>query len=427
MKTPSTRRGGGAPPIRQGRDRVAGIIGARLYTDAKGFSTDSTALYEVCALADHFDHFYLHVFIVPSAAGRDPVMLPESVTTVSLGRITDGKALLRECIRTYRSLSSSAASGAWGSAVIFETGLVQILSLLACARHHRRVIAAIRGDSASTARMAERAGLGSRAKRWSLVAVHWASQRLFSATVPMVVDSPDMAAKIERWGGQACVVPAGSISAGAFHGRDDTWPGPHARPLRLLWVGRMVKVKALEQLLAAFARVLRTGRRVELDLIGSGSPAYEAMLRDMAHRLSVDAQVRFVGTLPHGAELVSRYRDNDVFVLPSLSEGTPKVIGEAFAAGLPVLASNVGNIPDLLSSGGGILIEAGNVEDLAEAIIRLYDAPWTIEQMSRQAREKAFELSIDSTTARLADATSLALVPSLRTAATRLGVRIWSR
>ena len=74
---------------------------------------------------------------------------------------------------------------------------------------------------------------------------------------------------------------------------------------------------------------------------------------------------------PHG-EIPKFLAAADVFVLPSLSEGFPLVILEALASGVPVVATPVGGIPDVLTSGSNaLLVEPGNVDELAEAITRI--------------------------------------------------------
>jgi len=78
----------------------------------------------------------------------------------------------------------------------------------------------------------------------------------------------------------------------------------------------------------------------------------------------------------------------DIFVLPSLNEGMGRVIVEAMAAGLPVVASNTGGIPDLVVEGEtGLLAEPGNTVELAAAIQKLLDKPELRRQLG-QAGQK---------------------------------------
>jgi glycogen synthase len=61
----------------------------------------------------------------------------------------------------------------------------------------------------------------------------------------------------------------------------------------------------------------------------------------------------------------------DVFVMPSFSEGTPNSVVEAMACGKPIVASDVGGIPDMIGDESGILVPAGDVDALAKAMLRL--------------------------------------------------------
>jgi glycosyltransferase involved in cell wall biosynthesis len=83
----------------------------------------------------------------------------------------------------------------------------------------------------------------------------------------------------------------------------------------------------------------------------------------------------------------------DVFVLPSLAEGTPNSIVEAMAHGLPVIATEVGGIPDLLTPETGILVPPGDRARLAEAMCRLAADPALRASMGRAAREHYLKLS----------------------------------
>src|SRR5947209_3278765 len=112
---------------------------------------------------------------------------------------------------------------------------------------------------------------------------------------------------------------------------------------RLLFIGNLVWVKAVDVLLDACARVRRAGLRFELDVVGQGP--FRGSLEAQARRLGLDG-VHFRGALPQ-TELPDWYRAADVFVLPSRSEGVPNVVLEAMASHTPVVATRVGGIPEV--------------------------------------------------------------------------------
>jgi glycosyltransferase involved in cell wall biosynthesis len=82
----------------------------------------------------------------------------------------------------------------------------------------------------------------------------------------------------------------------------------------------------------------------------------------------------------------------DVFVLPSLAEGTPNGVIEAMACGVPVIATNVGGIPDILDPECGILIPPRDADALAEAMLKLARNPELRSRMGATAKERCEKL-----------------------------------
>jgi len=141
-------------------------------------------------------------------------------------------------------------------------------------------------------------------------------------------------------------------------------------PLRLLWAGQLRPVKGLLHLLTAVRRMVDAGAAVQLTLVGDGEqrPALEAELA----RLDLGGIVELAGYVAPGAALDRYFDEADVFVLPSLSEGVPKVLLEAMARALPVVTSRTGGIPDIVHNEiSGLLVPPANVAALQDAVVRL--------------------------------------------------------
>jgi glycosyltransferase involved in cell wall biosynthesis len=142
-------------------------------------------------------------------------------------------------------------------------------------------------------------------------------------------------------------------------------------PVRLLSVGRLDPEKGISCLIQAIEGLVRGGKKnVILRIAGSGSE--EKRLQEKVRRLGLSDHVRFLGYVPHGDELFALYRDSDIFVLPSLTEGFPQTLLEAMACGVPVVATGVGGIPDLIKDGeNGLLVAPACPRKICEAIKRL--------------------------------------------------------
>lgn len=134
---------------------------------------------------------------------------------------------------------------------------------------------------------------------------------------------------------------------------------------RLLLVAMLTDVKGVPYLIEAL-KILRTRRSdFVLDIIGDGPRRHEYEM--MVKRLGLNSVVRFYGFKPKH-DVAEFMRNADVFVLPSLWENLPCVIIEAMASGLPVVATNVGGIPEIVNNEVGVLVPPRDADALAHAL-----------------------------------------------------------
>jgi glycosyltransferase involved in cell wall biosynthesis len=179
------------------------------------------------------------------------------------------------------------------------------------------------------------------------------------------------------------VVPNG-VDLTLFHPAEATRARQTGR-LRCLAVARLVERKGLGELIRAFAQLERG--RFELEIVGDGPD--DRLLRDLAAGLGVAHEVRFVGSVDR-AGVALRYREADLFTLPSSAEAFGNVFAEALASGLPIVGSTVGGIPELVEHGtNGLLVPPGDPHTLAQAISYLADDPQLRAEMSSRNRAKA--------------------------------------
>jgi glycosyltransferase involved in cell wall biosynthesis len=216
----------------------------------------------------------------------------------------------------------------------------------------------------------------------------------------IIVPTPELGEHVARVAGSADrvhLIPNGvdaarfapvAAPAAARDGASGTAAGaprstPAAAPNRIVYVGRLEPEKNLATLLAAAARV-GARRPVRLELIGAGS--LERALRAEATRLGVATD--FAGVIDH-RHVPDRLRAAQAFVLPSFTEGHPKVLIEAMAAGLPCVASSCPGNRALVADGEtGLLFDPGEPEALAACLERVLGDPALAAALGRRARER---------------------------------------
>jgi len=138
-------------------------------------------------------------------------------------------------------------------------------------------------------------------------------------------------------------------------------------PIKILYVGRLVPVKGVRYLLEAIQ--LLHSRRFDVEVLIVGDGYHRNGLENIVKNKNIEKKVRFLGRIPFGSELFKIYRQSDIFVLPSLSEGIPKTIIEAMAFGLLIVATKVGGIPDIIKDKEtGLLVKPRSPIAIADAI-----------------------------------------------------------
>lgn len=156
-------------------------------------------------------------------------------------------------------------------------------------------------------------------------------------------------------------------------------------PLQLVMVGRLVPAKGPLLLLQAVERVRRQGIAVALTLIGDGPERGE--LEAFVQQHGMTDVVTLTGGLNHDQTL-ERVADADLFVLASFAEGIPVALMEAMGLGVPCISTYIAGIPELIHHDrDGILVPAGSVDELADAILRLARDPALRHQFAKAARD----------------------------------------
>jgi len=162
---------------------------------------------------------------------------------------------------------------------------------------------------------------------------------------------------------------------------------------RLLTVALLNPKKGIPYLLQALALLKEKRDDFILDIVGDGPSRHE--YEELVKSLGLDGKVIFHGLKPK-TEVAEFMRRADVFVLPSLWENLPCVIIEAMASGLPVIATKVGGIPEMIDEETGILIPAGDVKSLFLALDKCLDCYSTFnkDRIASKARQLYSPMSV---------------------------------
>ncbi len=139
--------------------------------------------------------------------------------------------------------------------------------------------------------------------------------------------------------------------------------------IKLLAIGRLIPRKGFQYLLQALPEVLKTKKKFQLDIIGSGP--YQNELQRIVKEHKLESYVRFLGLVEY-EQLLKYYQEADVLINASYGEGMPLVVLEAMGTGLPIIATKVPGNEELVKHGvNGYLIKARDPQEMADALIEI--------------------------------------------------------
>lgn len=159
----------------------------------------------------------------------------------------------------------------------------------------------------------------------------------------------------------------------------------------IVCVGELRSIKAIDVLIDSVAMLQQGGRRVSATIAGDGSES--AALRTRAESHGLNGQVRFVGHRP----VREAFAMGRILVMPSRAESLPYVLLEAAAAGLPIIATNVGGIPEIFGPQAAGLIPPGDRPALMRSIVAALDSPAAIRATADAVQQRVRnEFSLDA-------------------------------
>lgn len=192
-----------------------------------------------------------------------------------------------------------------------------------------------------------------------------------------------------------------------FHQWQNT-PQQNPHGARLISIGRLHQEKGHIVALGAMERIKRIFPAATLTVVGSGPE--RSLLENFAGMKLAKGSINFLPTVDRG-QIPSLLRDADLFVLPSYRESLPYTVIEAMASGLPVVATHVGGLPELIiPDRGGLLVPPGDPEALGSAVIELLRHPELRRAMGKFNRARAQALFNGDTMIKEIETLYLALV-----------------
>lgn len=175
-------------------------------------------------------------------------------------------------------------------------------------------------------------------------------------------------------------------------GGDSSAPQPTSREPRVITtVANLRPGKGHDVLLKAATRVVGRVPDVRFRIVGDG--AHRRELERQAAALGIAANVEFLG---HRDDVPKLLRESDVFAFPSYMEASPNAVIEAMAAGLPVVATRVGGVPEIVEhERNGLLVAAGDERALAAGLLRVIERPDLASRLAAAARQAVARFSFD--------------------------------
>lgn len=214
-------------------------------------------------------------------------------------------------------------------------------------------------------------------KQLSRLAV-WEAKFAFERANRVMPVSRALQKGIEAYGIQANFQLVPNVANNILFSPSDQ-PKSSDKSVRIVFVGSLIPVKGIDTLLKSLARLKKQPPAWMLDIVGDG--AFREEYQNEARELGVADRINWHGFRPkeYVADIM---RQADFFVLPSVWDNFPCVLVEAQATGLPIVASNVGGIPEIVSEATGILAPPQDAEGLAFALEQMLQK---VNDFDRQA------------------------------------------
>jgi len=161
--------------------------------------------------------------------------------------------------------------------------------------------------------------------------------------------------------------------------------------LSLIFIGNIIKTKGIYELINAVKIMIKSGENLHLHIVGNGPELDNIKALIVKHGLQESVTVH--GTVNHH-QVVDLLQKCHALVLPSYQEGVPNVIMEALACGVPVVATKVGGIPEVVNDNNGVLINDHNESDVVEGIEKCLSSKWNEQVIRKSIRTYTWDANV---------------------------------
>lgn len=387
------------------RRGVVVVGGAPVWREGNEFRVPSGHRRYLEELADAFEHVTYFAAIAPSlptGMQLPRACKPGAVTIEPLRYMDAGPLPKRIALTATDALRVSRAVGQAQRVVHYFPAVGGPLGLAAIRRHARAHVVYLKSDWIAWTK--RRAGKGVQRAYWS--ATERIEARLADA---MVFRSATHLERLRPHSPAVLELAQPLLAARANDDEPGRPPRAEGEPLRVLFVGGLLEAKGLGELMEAAAAIRsEPGVAPFRLLLAGGKDAFAAhesdeiipgWLRARMAALGVEDLVEAFGHIDDSERLSALYRSADIMVLPSWTEGFPRVIDEAMSFGLPVVTTTVGGIPDALThERDALLVPPKQPQALAAALTRLLTSNTCRQTFARAAR-RSYDERIKETAA----------------------------
>ena len=162
-----------------------------------------------------------------------------------------------------------------------------------------------------------------------------------------------------------------------------------ADELRLITAGRLSSTKRIDMLINAVEILKNKGYKIRFTIAGSG--ALEQPLKQMISQKKLDSCITMTGKID-SEKMPELYRDSDIYISASMTEGMSNSMLEALASGLPIVTNCCEGLDELINN-NGVIIETPSPEEISKAVMNLADNRQTLTQFSVAAKQQAEKFS----------------------------------